>query len=280
MADAKPTISLVTCSYQQGRYLESTIRSVIGQGYPGLEYIVVDGGSTDETQQILQRYRTHMSACLVGRDNGQTDALRKGFTRAGGDILGWLCSDDLLLNGALEKVGLYFSRHPEVDVVYGDALWIDASGDVIRPKMEMPFSRFVLLNDHNYIPQPSTFWRRSVYDRVGGLDEAFALAMDFDLWERFSRVTTPHHMAEYLSGMRWYPEQKTMRLSSRRHRENATLRRRQPPVLSWRPVWPVSRAVAKAARILAKARIGGYRRAVPGAHLDWLRTLRIPDSAW
>ncbi|MGZ5029925.1 MAG: hypothetical protein ACXWAT_04590 [Methylobacter sp.] len=142
-------------------------------------------------------------------DASQTDALIKGFNRATGEICGWLCSDDLLLPEAFSRVGEFFQEHPEVDAMYGDSLWIDAEGGSSdRPKREMGFDRFIFLHDHNYIPH-SMFWRHQLYETVGGLDAHFNLAMDCDLWDRFSTRTYIVHVPYYLSCMRSYPEQKT-----------------------------------------------------------------------
>ncbi len=197
------SISIVTCSYQQGRFLESTIRSVIDQKNVNVEYIIIDGGSTDNSVSILEKHSDHLTYWTSEKDSGQTDALIKGFNIAKGDILGWLCSDDLLLPNALSAVTRFFAAHPEIDAVYGDAVWIDALGIPIRPKKEMPFNRFVLSFDHNYIPQPSMFWRRSLYDAVGGLDRGFNLAMDNDLWHKFSQRTNIAHVSDFWSAMRW-----------------------------------------------------------------------------
>lgn len=221
-----PRISIVTCSYQQGTFLEATLRSVLEQGYPNLDYIIMDGGSRDGSAEIIERYADRLAYWVSAKDEGQTDALARGFDRATGDVMGWLCSDDLLLPGSLEQVGRYFATHPEVEVVYGDAVWIDERGQPIRAKKEMGFNRFVFLFDHNYLPQPSVFWRRSVYDRVGGLDRAFDLAMDSDLWERFSRATRIEHTPGYWSGLRRYAAQKTQALRPRGRQEDAMLRGR------------------------------------------------------
>ncbi|MGA7984515.1 MAG: glycosyltransferase family 2 protein, partial [Burkholderiales bacterium] len=221
-----PGISLVTCSYRQAPFLEATLRSVIGQRYPALEYIVVDGGSDDGSREIIERHSASLAYWVSEPDDGQTDALRKGFERASGDILGWLCSDDLLLPGALRAVAAYFRAHPDALAVFGDALWIDRDGRLLRPKREMAFNRFVFLHDHNYVPQPSMFWRRELFQAVGGLDCAFDLAMDADLWERFSRRTRIQHLPRYLSCMRFYAEQKTRRRREDQALEDAIIRRR------------------------------------------------------
>ncbi|MDE2000233.1 MAG: glycosyltransferase, partial [Burkholderiales bacterium] len=154
--------SIVTCSYQQGRFLDATMRSVLDQGYPNLEYIVIDGGSKDQSVQVIESHSSRLSYWVSEKDRGQTHALSKGFERATGDILGWLCSDDLLLPGALQRVARFFEAYPEVDFVYGNAFWIDAQGQFIRPKKEMPWNKFIFLFDHNYVAQPATFWRRSL----------------------------------------------------------------------------------------------------------------------
>ena len=272
-------VSLVTCSYQQGRFIEATMRSVIGQGFPNLEYIVVDGGSKDGTGAVLDRYRPMCSRIISEPDNGQTDALIKGFRLATGDIMGWLCSDDLLLPGALTTVARYFREHPDAMAVYGDALWIDEGGRVIRAKREMPFNRFVFLYDHNYIPQPSMFWRRSLYEQVGGLDPDYDMAMDSDLWERFSRVTRIRHIPKFLSCMRFYDEQKTRSRPVEGAREDARIRRRSA-LYHYAPwTYPLCHAAAKAVRISAKMRRSAYRSTVPESVSAWLARHRIPVSA-
>ena len=271
-------VSLVTCSYQQGRFIEATIRSVIGQGFPNLEYIVVDGGSKDGTGAVLDRYRPMCSRVISEPDNGQTDALIKGFRLATGDIMGWLCSDDLLLPGALATVERYFREHPDVKAVYGDALWIDEGGRVIRAKREMPFNRFVFLYDHNYIPQPSMFWRRSLYEQVGGLDVDYDMAMDSDLWERFSRVTRIRHIPQLLSCMRFYDEQKTRSRPVEGAQEDARIRRRSA-LYRYAPwTYPLCHAAAKGMRISAKMRRSAYRNTVPESVGPWLARHRIPVS--
>lgn len=276
-----PSISIVTCSYQQARFLDATMRSVLAQDYAGLEYIVVDGGSSDGSADIIRRYADRLAWWVSEPDHGQTDALIKGFARARGDICGWLCSDDLLLPQALEKVGGFFAAHPEVDAVYGDSVWIDADGEPLRPKREMPFNRFVFLHDYNYVPQPSMFWRRALYERAGGLTPGFDVAMDNDLWEKFSRLSRIAHMRQYLSCMRYYPQQKTTAENFRvrgRQEGNAVMLRG-----SWlarashvRPVLgamarPLLQISARTIRLLQRAAAGGYTASIPDEFRPWLR---------
>lgn len=266
-----PSISIVTCSFQQERYLEQAMRSVLGQDHPALEYIVIDGGSTDGSAEIIKRYQSALAYWVSEPDRGQTDALIKGFARASGDICGWLCSDDLLLSGALRSVAEFFRAHPEAMAVYGDALWIDAEGRLLRPKKEMGFNRFVLLYDHNYIPQPSMFWRRSLYDAVSGLDPRFDLAMDADLWERFSARTRIAHIPRYLSCMRFYPQQKTRSRKADGRREDSTIRQRGDPLATRAFPQTVLRMMARCLRVSAKALAGGYTARVPEEQLVWLQ---------
>jgi glycosyltransferase involved in cell wall biosynthesis len=265
-----PLISVVTCSFQQGRYLEQALRSVLDQGYPRLEYIVIDGGSTDDSVNIIKRHQSALAYWISQPDRGQADALIKGFARASGDICGWLCSDDLLLPGALHAVGAYFSANPEACAVYGDALWIDAEGRLLRPKKEMGFNRFVLLHDHNYIPQPSMFWRRSLYEAVAGLDPQFDLAMDADLWERFSARTRIAHMSRYLSCMRFYPQQKTRSRRVQGRREDGAIRQRDETWAARALTAGALQIMARCLRVSAKAVAGGYTARVPKEQRAWL----------
>ena len=224
-----PKISVVTPSFNQGRYIEATIKSVLDQGYPNLEYIIMDGGSTDNTVEILEKYSDQLAFWVSEPDEGQTDALIKGFDRASGDILCWLCSDDLFEARTLQEVAETFVEHPDWEVVYGDSFWIDADGRPIRFKREIPYYRFIWMYDHNYLPQPSTFWRRDIYEKVGGLDARMELSMDADLWSRFAEHTALHHVPLAWSRMRYYPEQKNRRLRTKSDEEDRVIRSRYLP---------------------------------------------------
>lgn len=251
-----PDISIVTCSYQQGRFLDATMRSVLDQRYINVEYIVIDGGSTDNSPDIIEMHAESLAYWVSEPDAGQTSALIKGFQHSTAEIQGWLCSDDLLLPGALKTVALFFASNPDIDAVYGDSLWIDSAGHYLRPKKEIGFNRFTFLFDHNYISQPSMFWRKRLYDKVNGLDASFNLAMDADLWERFSRHTKIAHIPQYLSCMRYYPEQKTRALRPKGIIEDRKIRQRSGIALS--KLHPVLAPVAKLQRIMMKIMAGGY----------------------
>ena len=253
-----PKISIVTPSYNQAGYIEATIKSVLDQNYPNLEYIIIDGGSDDGSAEIIERYSDQLAYWVSEPDEGQTDALIKGFNLATGDIMGWLCSDDLLESTTLREVAETFSRDPRLQVVYGDGVWIDAEDRPIRQKKEIGFNRFVFMYDYNYLPQPSTFWRRGIYEKVGGLDARWNLAMDADLWAKFAEHTEPRHVSKQWSRMRRYPEQKNSRLRDDSDKEDARIRARYLPA---EPAWrrKSKRVAAKGLRIALKLAQGAYR---------------------
>lgn len=175
-----PKISIVTPSYNQGQFLEETVQSVLDQGYPNLEYIIIDGGSTDNSVEILRNYTERLAYWVSEPDRGQSHAINKGFQRATGDVLAWLCSDDLYLPDTLHTVGRFFFKHPDVDVVYGDVVEIDEGGGILRAVRTPNFNRLALLARGISVPQPTTFFRRRVYKQVGGLDETLNWNMDYE----------------------------------------------------------------------------------------------------
>jgi GT2 family glycosyltransferase len=205
-----PTISLVTPSYAQGRFLERTLLSVLGQGYPELEYVVQDGGSSDGTLEILRRYEGQLTHWASEPDDGQADAINRGFRRTSGEIMGWLNSDDMLLPGALAYVAGYFAAHPDVDVVYGNRIMVDESDDQIGiwvlPRHD---DRALTLAD--YVPQETLFWRRRMWDAAGGrVDPTFGYALDWDLLLRFRAAgASMVRLPRFLGAFRVHDEQKT-----------------------------------------------------------------------
>ena len=258
MSDLK--ITVVTPSFNQGPFLEQTLRSVHDQGHPHVEHVVIDGGSSDESIEILERWSDRLDYWVSEPDAGQTDALIKGFGHATGDILCWLNSDDMFEAWTLHEVATFFETHPDAQVVYGDATRIDAEGRRLHTKKEHPFHRFIFMYDHDFIPQPSTFWRRELYERVGGLNPAFDLAMDADLFIRFADVTRIHHVRRPWSRMRLYPEQKNQRLRLRSNFEDGLIRDRY---FGSQPRWVIrsKRAAARGMRIVWKLMTGCYTRA-------------------
>lgn len=184
-----PRITIVTPSYNQAPFLEQTIQSVLSQDYPNLQFGIIDGGSTDGSRDILERYRDQLDFLVIEKDNGQTEAINKGLIRANGEIVGWLCSDDTLEPDALIIVAQHFKSHPNDDWLAGACRIMD--GDGRTTQIEHPAGTFtlpgVLLrdNDHPFrLPQPSVFWRRSLHDMLGWLDESLHYCMDFEFWLR------------------------------------------------------------------------------------------------
>ena len=273
-----PRVSVVTCSYQQSRFLESSMQSVLQQDYPDLEYIVMDGGSQDGSLDIIRRHESRLAYWESRKDRGQSDAISRGFARSSGEIQGWLCSDDLLLPRAIQSVGRYFAENSDACFVYGDAIWIDSDGRCIRPKREPNWNWLVSLFDHNYLPQPSCFWRRSLYEQVGGIDLERHLTMDADLWFRFARVCQPIHLGVFLSCMRSHSEQKTRSRLSERDAEYASLIRREAGSRAERYA-SVMQPAARVLRIVSKALAGGYTAALPQGTHEWLATLSTHREA-
>lgn len=249
-------ISVVTPSYNQAQFLKATMESIHSQGYPDLEHIVMDGGSTDGSVEIIEEYADRLAYWVSEPDGGQTDALIKGFERATGDIFCWLNSDDLFEPGTLAEVRAVFEAENPPEFVFGDSMWIDAAGRALKAKREHRFNRFVWLNDHNYIPQPSTFWTSSLYHRSGGLDRDFNLAMDADLWIRFAELTTPLHVKRPWSRMRFYPEQKMSAMKGASFEEVATIRDRY--IDDSEVGRTAKRIAARGMRVVLKAAAGGY----------------------
>lgn len=207
---AAPRISIVTPSFRQSRFIERTIRSVLEQGYPNLEYFVQDGASDDGTREILERYADRLAGWDSSPDSGQTQAINRGFAHTTGEIMAWLNSDDVLLPGALAYVADFFARHPDVDVIYGNRILIDDDDRQIGMWI-LPAHDEKVLAWADFIPQETLFWRRAAWDRAGArVDEAFRFAMDWDLLVRFQEAGARfRHVPRFLAGFRIHPEQKT-----------------------------------------------------------------------
>jgi|GEM_PF-2685954 len=223
-----PVISIVTPSYNQGGFIERTIQSVLDQGYPRLEYIIQDGASTDDTMQVVEKYKSRLRHYESVKDGGQTCAINLGFRHATGEIMAWLNSDDLLLPGALNYVGDYFSRHPEVDVVYGHRIIVDEADQEVG-RWVMPPHDDEALSWADYVPQETLFWRRAVWEKAGGgVDESFQFAMDWDLLLRLrASGARMRRLPRFLGAFRVHPHQKTSaRITEIGEQEMARLRER------------------------------------------------------
>jgi glycosyltransferase involved in cell wall biosynthesis len=223
-----PLISLVTPSFNQAQFVGQTLASVVGQNYPNLQYVVQDAESADGTRQILESYAENGVEIRIEADQGQADALNRGFAHASGEIMAYLNSDDVLLSGALTLVGRYFRDHPSVDVVYGNRLIIDEDGleigRWILPGHDPRILRFI-----DYVPQESMFWRRRIWDRIGAnFDADLQFAMDWDLILRFIAAGAVfHHLPELFGVFRVHRQQKSQAdFAARGLNEMASLRLR------------------------------------------------------
>jgi glycosyltransferase involved in cell wall biosynthesis len=203
-----PRISLVTPVRNSGRYLEAAMRSVLDQGYPDLEYIVIDGASSDDSPAIIRRYASRLASWTSEPDAGMYSALNKGFGVATGEILGWLSATDLLHRDALFVVGSVFADLAEVEWITGIPTGLSEDGmtTTVGPLRRWARGRF-LLGANRYIQQESTFWRRSLWDRAGGrLDTEPELFRDFELWLRFFRHARLHTVRALVGGFRHHQD--------------------------------------------------------------------------
>ena len=184
-----PKISIVTPSYNQAKFLEETIRSVLLQGYPNLEYIIMDGGSTDGSREIIERYQPWLSHVRIGPDEGQAAAIAEGFNLASGDVLAWLNSDDRYLPDSLGRVARFFTDHPDVTFASGDINYIDVQGRILERVFAVRPNRSITANIGLHCwPQPGCFWRRWAYEEAGGIDASLQFCMDRDLFIRLIGV--------------------------------------------------------------------------------------------
>lgn len=211
-----PKISIVTPSYNQAKYIKATIDSVLSQDYPNLEYIVMDGGSTDGTVEILKSYGKKIK-WESKADKGQTHAINKGLRLATGEVLAYLNSDDIYLPGTLSRVGEYYQQ-TKADWITGDCLVIDENGVPSRGGwliraykrfLMALYSRPTLMIADSMLPQPSTFWSRRAWERVGEFNEDYHYVMDYDYWLRLSKYYRPHDLRIALSGFRAQPDSKS-----------------------------------------------------------------------
>ena len=205
-----PRITIVTPSFNQAQFLERTIRSVLDQEYPDLEYLVMDGGSTDGSVEIIRRFAERLTYWTSGPDGGQAAAINAGWRMAHGEVLAWLNSDDVFLPGALSAVGHAFQEHPKAVLVYGQTQLVDPDG-LLLGTVGSAYRQRTLLYSHQLIPQPSSFFRRSAVEAVGLLDESLHYSMDLDLLLRLSRMARPLMLQQTLAEATIHAEAKTTR---------------------------------------------------------------------
>ena len=207
---SNPLVSIITPSFNQAQYLEETIQSVLNQDYENIEYIIIDGGSTDGSVDIIRKYEDRLAAWVSEPDQGQTDAINKGFSRANGEILAWINSDDTYLPNAVTEAISIFNQNPGVGLVYGDCNFIDKNGRVIGKFNAQQTSYNRLRRGGVYIPQQSSFFRSDLWRKVGPLDPSFYFAMDYDLWVRLAREAPVLYKPRMWANFRLHDDAKTI----------------------------------------------------------------------
>jgi glycosyltransferase involved in cell wall biosynthesis len=229
-----PLVSIITPSFNQSRFLEETIQSVVSQDYDNIEYIIIDGGSTDGSIDIIQQYADRIDWWVSEPDQGQTDAINKGFSCANGEILAWLNSDDTYLPGAVSEAVTYLIDHPDTGMVYGDANLIDEDGRILGkfPARQTDYRR--LRRGYVHIPQQASFFRMDLWKKVGPLDPSFYFAMDYDLWVRFANLTRIDYYSRLWANFRLHGDAKSVSEDDRCWPEMLRVHRREGGgLLSW-----------------------------------------------
>ncbi len=254
-------VSIITPSFNQAPFLETTIQSVLTQDYADIEYIVVDGGSTDGSAEIIRKYADRLAWWVSEPDRGQTDALNKGFARARGDVLAWINSDDTYQPGAVREAAAYLQAHPEAGMVYGDAHYIDETGRVIGrfPAAQTDYRR--LRQGYVHVPQQSSFFRAGLWQKVGPLDPSFYFAMDFDLWVRLAEQAPLHYYPKMWANFRLHSGAKTIAADDRCWPEMLRVHRR----LGGAPLAPIV--------------LKYYLRKLAAPYITWRRKQMFRDAS-
>ena len=277
-------IALVTPSFNTAPFLVETLDSVLLQGHPGLEYVVVDGGSTDGSAGVLDRYRHRLHAVVVEPDDGHADAINKGFARTTGDIMGWLNSDDVLHHDALMTIDAVFTAFPEIEWITGiptTALGGGGNGVIefrVRQGRRFTYGDF-LAGDFRWLQQESTFWRRSLWERAGGgLDTDLRLAVDFELWMRFFRHARLHTVDALLGAFRRREGQRSAVLLDDYLMEVEVVTRRERALLDTGAIDPAASALERSLDRSLRARLGRHIRPdrfIPDVTRDEVQNARL-----
>ena len=222
-----PKISIVTPSYNQGQFLERTILSVLNQNYPNLEFIIIDGGSTDGSVEIIKKYEKYLAYWVSEKDNGQTHAINKGFKMATGQLIGWQNSDDIYLPRSFYKIARKSFENPNADLVFGNKYGIDENDNIIRDTRYVSFNYKTLLYEGSALSNQSAFWKKELLDTVGLLDEKFKFCMDYDFWVRAAKDSELLLLRDYLGCLRNHKNSKTNTIISTCHTEHLAILNRE-----------------------------------------------------
>lgn len=216
-----PRISIVTPSYNQGQFLEQTILSVLDQKYPNLEFIIIDGGSTDNSIEVIKKYSSHISWWVSEQDRGQTHAINKGFKRCTGKLVNWLNSDDMLVKNALSRLAAAALKHPGADIFYGDYMAVDGSGKTLYNRKCAPYHPGALFWGRQLSSQPAVFFKKNLLTRFGWLNEQQQFCMDTEFWIRTAKNGAVFAQIKQPLGItRVHGDAKTTRLQQVLHDEH------------------------------------------------------------
>ncbi len=204
-----PKISIVTPSYNQAEFLERTILSVLNQNYPNLEYIIIDGGSTDGSVEIIKKYEQYLTCWVSERDNGQADAINIGFERATGEIIAWQNSDDIYLPDAFTQIANVFLKKPEIDLVFGNIYFLDTEDIIIRDLRFVSFAYMSLIYEGTVLANQAAFWRKDLLYQSGLLNTKFKFSIDYDLWIRMGKVARFSFLRRYIGCFRFHKTSKS-----------------------------------------------------------------------
>ncbi|MFZ3151862.1 MAG: glycosyltransferase family 2 protein [Anaerolineaceae bacterium] len=205
-----PMVSIITPSFNQVAFLEETMRSVLEQKYPNIEYIIMDGGSKDGSLEVIQKHAGQLAAWESKPDQGQTDAINQGFAKASGEIFAWLNSDDILLPGAVSAAVKALQANPQAGMVYGNSLLINAEGKKIGDFPAAQTDLKKLRQGYVHIPQQASFFRADLWKQVGPLDPSFYFAMDYDLWVRLAAKAPLLYVPELWAAFRLHGDAKSI----------------------------------------------------------------------
>ena len=209
-----PKISIVTPSYNQVEFLEKTILSVLNQNYPNLEYIIIDGGSTDGSLEIIKKYEKYLTYWVSEKDNGQADAINKGFQKSSGEILAWLNSDDLYLPNTLLKIKNVFTKYKEITFLYGHSLLINSKDNITRSLYTVPQTYNSYIYNEGNIFQGTVFWRRNIFYKYRMLDKKLEFAMEYKLFDKFFKNEKGYFVNDILAAYRLHKKAKSYQISN------------------------------------------------------------------